>query len=141
MRFKIVSAHLLDGLGDLLSVGPDVLHGSAACIAGNAGETLDSGVVVIDRIAHHVVPVLSRAYLEDDAPAFFVFVPRDRYRNTHHESVKTLIAHQEIASATKDEQWQLSLMGELDGFEKFRLCFDLAEEAGRTTDAEGRERR
>ena len=66
---EIVGADLHDGLGDLLSVGSDVLDGSAAGVAGDTGEAFDAGVFVVDGVEHDVVPGFACANFEQDVLA------------------------------------------------------------------------
>ena len=92
--FEIVSAHLEDGFGYLLSVGPDILNRRAACIAGNACETLDACVSAIDGVADDIVPVFTRAHLEYDTLPFPSLALRARHPYAHHKAIKAGVANQ-----------------------------------------------
>ena len=53
------------------------------------------------------------------------------------EAVKATVADEEIAAAAEDEDFEVALMGEVDGFQKFGFGSDLAEELRGAADAKG----
>ena len=59
-----------DSLGDLLTVGADVLDGSSPNVAGNPCEALQTGVASLDRVKDEVVPVFSSSCVEHNAVPF-----------------------------------------------------------------------
>ena len=119
-RFEIVGANLDDRLGDLLAVGADVLDGSAADIAGDSCETLDSGVSAIDGVEHEVVPVLARAHFEQDAVPFPVLVLRGLDSDAHHEAIKARVAYEQIASPAEDEEREVAFVRQAGRLRRFR---------------------
>jgi hypothetical protein len=71
--FEVVGADVRNGLGDLLSVGSDVLDGSAAGVAGDAGEAFDAGVSPVDGVEDDIVPIFAGADFEQDFFAAVAF--------------------------------------------------------------------
>lgn len=55
------------------------------------------------------------------------------------ETVEAFVADKQITASAKDEDPEAVLAGVVDGFKKLGFAGDLAEEAGGTADAEGRE--
>jgi hypothetical protein len=51
------------------------------------------------------------------------------------KAVETGVGDEQVAAAAEGEMPETTLAGEMDCFKKFGLCRDLAEEAGRATDA------
>ena len=64
--FEVVGADLRDGLGDLLTIGSDVLDWRAAGVAGDAGQAFDSGVSAVDGVEDDIVPIFAGADFEQD---------------------------------------------------------------------------
>jgi hypothetical protein len=129
---KIEDAYGSDGFGDFLSVGSNILDGCAAYGAGDSGETLDAGVVVINGVGDEAVPVFSGG----DAKGFGLLL--DTFEDDmKDDSGKAPVGDEKIAASTENEKRQAVRSSEVDGFEDvvFRRCF--GEPARGTADFEG----
>ena len=65
-RQLVVGLYRLDHLLDLGSIGADVLNGSRARLARDAGEILDAGPTLTNGIGDHIVPQLGGTDTEQD---------------------------------------------------------------------------
>src|SRR5277367_5898736 len=101
---KIVGPDLLNDLGNLLSIGANILNGGASDIAGNSRKALESGIASLDRIKDEAIPVFSGPCLEDNAVPFTALLLFGLGRDADNNSVKACIADQQVASSAKDEK-------------------------------------
>ena len=65
-RQAVVGLDALDGLGNLVAVSANVLHGRRADGAGDAGERLDAGEPLCQRPRDELIPDRARAGTHDD---------------------------------------------------------------------------
>jgi hypothetical protein len=91
-------------------------------------------------VEHNVVPVLARANLEQNTVPDPALANPDRDTDPHDDSIKSRIAHQQIAPPTQHKEGQFSFLCEADRFGYLCLVFDFAEEARRATDPKRRVR-
>jgi hypothetical protein len=138
--FEIVGAHLHDGLGDLLPIGPDVLDGSTSYVSGNAGKTLDPGIAVIHRVKDDVVPILSRANFKENALPVPAFALRDGHTDAQDHSIKSRVAYQQVASSAKNKKREVSFLREAHCLRYLGFVFHFTEETRRATDPKRRVR-
>src|ERR1700723_1259093 len=135
---KIVGAHLENSFGNLLSVGSDVLHGSATHVAGNACETLDTSVSMVHGVANKLVPVSARSRLEQHPLPFPALTLRTNHADAHHQSIKTRVAHKQIAPASEDKERDAALTRELRRLAYLTLGLGFTKEPGRAANVESR---
>ena len=139
--FKIEGAHGVDGLGDLLAVGADVLDGGAADGAGDAGEALDAADALLADVVDEVVPVHASGDVEVDVVGAGDGGQARGFQgadgDAEYESVEAGVADQEIAATAEGEDRELLLACELDGFEELIFRRDGAEKTSGPADPEG----
>ena len=92
-----------DGLGDLLAVGADVLDRGGADAAGDAGERLEPGVPLVDRVA--------ATTWSQSTPASTCSACSAQRRHgdpaggdLEHGAVEALVGHHQVAAAAQDQQ-------------------------------------
>ncbi len=135
--FEVEGADLRYGVGNLLTVRPDVLDRRAADAAGNAGEALDTADALLTDGEDEGVPVGagSRRDIEDIA-----FGDCLGWRSDGHvedQAVEASVADEEVAAAAEDEERQVVLASEAHGFDQLGFGGYFAEKTSRTTDAQG----
>ena len=138
---EIVGAHLDDGLGDLLSVGSDILDGSSAYVAGNARETLD------DRRSRDrprrgrqrpsFLPLLLRGQ-RCSLHCTLLFGPGTPTRITTPSKPASLTSR--LLPPPRTKRGRLRSLGELGAFKNVAFGLCLTEEARRPTDPKRRVR-
>ena len=127
-----------DGVGDLLSVGADVLDGRAADAAGDTGEALDAADSLLADVEDEGVPVGAGGDCVIDEVACAVGFSGSVDGDVEDQAVEAPVADQEIAAAAEDEdRAALRSRAKLHGFEELGFGANVAEETGRATDAEG----
>jgi len=134
--FEIEGADRVDGAGDLLPIGADVLNGRTSDEAGDAGQALDSADSLLAGPEDEGVPVY--AGVDDGETLFGADLVTDV--DEEDEAGEAFVGDDEVGAATKGEDWEALPVGEGDGLEEFGLCGDAGEEAGGASDAEGSER-
>jgi hypothetical protein len=146
-RFKIECANDGDAGRDLLPVGTDVLDRAAANQAGNAGETFDSCDTSLRRQEYESVPIVSgrdaigeRRLCRTAIQIAAVHVKGMVNPGMDNQAVEAAVADEEIAATTEDEDFEVVLARERNGFKEFGFRGDLAEMAGRAANAKGGER-
>lgn len=137
---EVEGADGVDGLGDLLPVGSDVLDGRGTSEAGDAGEALHAGEVEGARVENEGVPVEAGGDPEVD-PVLAGWSGNQRVAESEmeDEAGETAIRDEEVGAAAEGEEAEVVGPGEGDGFEELGLGADLDEEAGWAADAEGGE--
>ena len=131
----IEAADGFDGLGDLLSVGADVLDGGSADEAGDAGEALDAGEVAGDGEVDEGVPGLAGGGFEEAVGLLGDAAEGD----VEDEAVEAGVTDEEVAAATEDEDGQAALIGPGEGGGDVGFIGDLGEVARGAADTEGGE--
>ena len=123
--FEIEGTHGVDGLGDLLTVGADVLYGGAADGAGDAGEALDAADALLADVLDELVPVHSGRDVEVDVAAAGDGCQARGFDGTdgdaENQSIEAGVADQQVAAAAQGEEFQLLVAGEADGFQQLIL--------------------
>ena len=138
---EIQGADGVDGLGDLLPVGANVLDGGTADKAGDAGEALDAGKVLLTRLINKCLPGKAGGGAKLAGGGVDLRrLGRAVDRNVDDEAGKPGVGNEEIAAAAKREQWKGALAGEADGFEELRFRAGAGEEACRTAELKRRQR-
>ena len=138
--FAVEGADVGDGLGDLLTVGADVLDGRAADEAGDAGEALDAGEVCLADGEGEGVPVGAGGDGVGDGLRGAVEERRSGEGDVEDEAGKAGVGDEEVRAAAEEEEGEVVLSGVLDGGEQLGLGGDFEIEAGGAADAEGGER-
>ena len=112
--FAVESAHLRDGLGDLLPVGANVLDRSRADEARDAAQALDASKPALHRLLHPAVPGLARGD-GDQAGRARVFEAHASLGHGEHEAVDARVGDHEVTAAAEDVKRYAVLARECDG--------------------------
>ena len=141
VRLKIQSADSVDGLRNLLPVGANILHRGASGKAGDAGEALDAGQILITCLVDKGFPGETGVSAElasgdVDLGGFCCAVDS----NVDDQSGKSGVGDKKVAAAAEREQGKGALAGEVDGREEFCFGANGSEEARRTAELKCRQR-
>jgi hypothetical protein len=127
-------------LGDLLPVGPHILHRRAAHAAGNAAEALDPGTIARHRPRHESVPWFSRSHFESRLPILTaLFNPA--HRHLEREAWPAGIRDHQIAASSQHKEGKSTAPRECDARLHLGDGRRLQKKSRRTADLEGCQRR
>jgi hypothetical protein len=142
LRVQVKGGHGVDGLGDLLSVGADILYGATADEAGNACETFDAGEIDLADGLYKFIPRTTRDDRGGNEPGaarrtrIFDGSPGLEAK-MKDEAGKAVVRYEDIAAAAEDEDGEAAAASKSYGFEEMVRGDDGSEIARGTADAEG----